>query len=59
MDDFKGGLSRVMKEDKFGFVDKNGNEIIPCIYKDVDNFIGGLSSRHSPHAFLFGEDLIF
>ena len=35
--------SRVEKNDKWGFVDKKGNEVIPCIYNVVLNFSEGLA----------------
>jgi len=45
--DFHEGLARVYKGDKYGFIDKMGNEVIPCIYdfmEEVDlNFHDGLA----------------
>ena len=36
------GLCEVVKDEKYGFIDINGNEIIPCIYEFVGNFSEGL-----------------
>jgi hypothetical protein len=44
---FKDGLAEVCKDGKWGFIDKNGNEVIPCKYdpiEDSDNgFFEGLA----------------
>lgn len=32
IDGFHDGLARVVKGEKYGFIDKMGNEVIPCIY---------------------------
>lgn len=37
---FKNGLAPVAKKGKWGFIDKTGNEVIPLIYDEVDNFDG-------------------
>ena len=37
------GFSRVYSNYKFGFVDNDGNEVIPCIYDYVDNFSCGVA----------------
>ncbi len=39
----KEGLISFEKEDKHGFIDKDGNEIIPCIYDSVEEFSNGLA----------------
>lgn len=41
--DFHEGLARVEKGKKFGFIDKLGNEIIPCKYDDADDFKFGVA----------------
>ena len=45
--DFHEGLALVSKDGKYGFIDKMGNEVIPCIYdfsEEVDlNFHDGLA----------------
>ena len=45
--DFHDGLALVYKGDKYGFIDKMGNEVIPCVYdfsEEVDlNFHDGLA----------------
>ena len=37
------GLARVCKDNKYGFIDKKGREIIPCKYDDADDFDGGIA----------------
>ncbi len=32
---FTCGLAKVRKDGKYGFIDKAGNEIVPCVYDDV------------------------
>lgn len=45
--DFHEGLATVTKGDKYGFIDKMGNEVIPCIYEFTEerdcNFHDGLA----------------
>lgn len=36
-------LFRVSQNDKYGFIDKKGNEVIPCEYDEVDYFHDGLA----------------
>ena len=33
IEDFSDGLAVVLKGDKYGYIDKMGNEVIPCIYE--------------------------
>lgn len=40
---FHEGLARVEMNQKFGFIDKLGNEIIPCKYDDADDFKFGVA----------------
>lgn len=40
---FHEGLARVCKDNKYGFIDKLGHEIIPCKYDDADDFDGGVA----------------
>ena len=40
---FHEGLARVCKDKKYGFIDKLGNEIIPCKYDDAENYDKGIS----------------
>ena len=40
---FSEGLMCVEKDNKYGFVDKTGKEVIPCIYEEADNFSDGLA----------------
>ncbi|MBO5614454.1 MAG: WG repeat-containing protein [Prevotella sp.] len=35
---FENGLAYVMKENEYGYVDKNGKEVIPCIYNAIGSF---------------------
>lgn len=48
--DFHEGLAMVTKGDKYGFIDKVGNEVIPCIYEFMEeadpNFHDGLALVH-------------
>lgn len=48
--DFHEGLAMVTKGDKYGFIDKMGNEVIPCIYEFMEeadpNFHDGLALVH-------------
>lgn len=41
--DFHEGLAKVCKNDKYGFIDKLGYEIIPCIYDEARDFDLGVS----------------
>ena len=36
IDDFHDGLAIVYKGEKYGYIDKMGNEVIPCIYDDTE-----------------------
>lgn len=36
----KEGLLAIRKNNKWGFIDKKGNEVIPCTYDDCDVFVG-------------------
>lgn len=40
---FHEGLAKVCKDEKYGFIDKLGREIVPCKYDDADDFEYGLS----------------
>ena len=42
-DDFKEGLARVKQDNKWGFVDKSGRLVVPCIYDFCDDFEDGLA----------------
>lgn len=48
--DFKDGLAEVIKDGKCGFIDKYGNEVIPCEYLSEDDpfhgFYDGLAVVH-------------
>ena len=39
---FMGGLYRVKKDGKWGFIDKTGKVVIPLVYDDVGYFTEGL-----------------
>ncbi|PUZ27199.1 WG containing repeat-containing protein [Chitinophaga costaii] len=45
---FHCGLAYISKkvndDSKYGFIDKNGKEVIPCIYDKVENFSGNLTA---------------
>ena len=40
---FQPGLKQVEKNGKWGYIDDNGNEIIPCVYDDTKQFKHGLA----------------
>jgi hypothetical protein len=40
---FTDGLAPVMRDDKWGFINKEGNEALPLIYDGVKNFCDGLA----------------
>lgn len=40
---FHEGLAKVCKNSKYGFIDKQGHEIIPCIYDKAEDFKLGVS----------------
>lgn len=40
---FSEGLAAVKRDDKWGFVNMQGEEVIPCIYELVDEFSNGLA----------------
>ena len=41
---FYEGFACVKKDDKEGFIDKSGNEVIPCIYDSTGSFFEGLAN---------------
>jgi len=43
----KENLAVVKQKDKYGYVDKAGNEVIPCIFDEADYFIDGISAVRS------------
>lgn len=45
--DFHDGLCRIEKADKYGFIDINGNEVVPPIYDNAGIFQEGLASVHA------------
>ena len=54
---FHEGLAKVLKGDKYGFIDKMGNEVIPCIYEFTEerdcDFHDGLALVHQGDKFFF------
>lgn len=40
---FEEGYYIVKKDEKYGYIDKNGNEVIPCIYEEASPFSEGLA----------------
>jgi hypothetical protein len=38
---FSEGFAHVMKNKKYGFIDKTGNEVYPCVYDNVWGFSHG------------------
>ena len=43
LNSFHEGLASVSKDEKWGFIDKLGHEIIPCKYDDADDFEYGIA----------------
>lgn len=41
--DFSEGLATVIVGGKYGFIDKTGKQVIPCLYDDAWNFSEGLA----------------
>lgn len=41
---FHEGLARVEKENKYGYIDKNGKEVVPCIYNFGGDFSEGFAN---------------
>ena len=56
------GLIKVKLDGKYGFINKDGEEIIPCKYEDADNFPDGLVKVKSAEGCGFvnenGEEII-
>lgn len=42
-DGFVDGLARVQRDGKWGFIDKSGKEVVPCVWDDIYYFINGLA----------------
>lgn len=40
---FSQGLALVCRDNKFGYLDRNGKEVIPCVYTYAERFYGGLA----------------
>ena len=40
---FHDGLASVSKDGKWGFIDKTGQQVVPCNYSSVESFYGGLA----------------
>ena len=57
------GLIKVRLDGKYGFINKDGEEIIPCKYEDADNIPDGLIRVKSAEGWGFvnenGEEIIF
>ena len=43
LNSFHEGLAIVKKDQKYGYIDGKGNEVVPCIYDYIDNFSEGLA----------------
>ena len=56
------GLIKVRLDGKYGFINEDGEEIIPCKYEDADNFPEGLTKVKSAEGWGFvnknGEEII-
>ncbi len=42
--DFQEGLARVRKDGKWGFIDKTGKLVVPCVYDDAEDFQNGMAA---------------
>ena len=42
-DYFSQGVAMVKKNDKYGFINEDGIEVIPCIYNDAHHFLNGIA----------------
>ena len=54
-DVFKEGLARITRDGKAGFVDKAGNEVIPCKYDGASMFCEGMANVCEEHLLPEGE----
>ena len=54
-DVFKEGLARITRDGKTGFVDKAGNEVIPCKYDGASMFCEGMANVCEEHLLPEGE----
>ena len=43
LSDFHEGLAAVQRNGLWGYIDKNGNEVIPCQYEDINTFDNSLA----------------
>ena len=41
--DFSNGLAKVKRNDKSGFINTKGEEVIPCVYDYIESFADGLA----------------
>ena len=48
---FHDGLARVVLNDKFGFINKEGKEIVPCKYEEAEDFHNGLAKVKLNHRY--------
>ena len=55
---FTEGCLRVCKNGKYGFIDKSGNEVIPCKYSQVDDFKDGVARVKGEVVKEFGHGFI-
>ena len=38
---YKNGRAKVHKDNKMGFINENGEEVIPCVYEYIGDFVNG------------------
>lgn len=43
LSDYSFGFAKVKKAGKYGFIDKEGNEIVECVYEDAGTFSDGMA----------------
>lgn len=54
---FQGNLCKVSKDDKYGFINIEGEEILPCKYDDITFVLGDLS-KTDYNGFRSGDNLV-
>lgn len=60
---FHGGYAAIKRNEKWGYIDKNGKNIIPCIYSSVGDFFNDAAIVHQkdilePNNLFYGFDQI-
>jgi len=60
--DFSEGLAVVKKDDKYGYIDKQGKQVVPLIYDDAKSYSGGLAivKKNAKYGYInkSGEEIV-